>query len=180
MAGEVRPSVRRALRRLIGHRKLAKRGLGSVRRSLVMKATFFYAALAAAVTLLGSAILRSQSAALATPGFHHLHLGSTNPEAAIAFYTKAFPATSKATWGGMPALRSPNNVLVLFTRIDQPAATQPQTAMWHFGWHVINERATLARMRADGITILPLYTNHERGTVSSSTDTHPGTGGVLG
>ena len=145
-----------------------------------MKATLFYAALAAVVTLLGSATPRSQSAALATPGFHHLHLGSTNPEAAIAFYTKAFPATSKATWGGMLALRSPNNVLVLFTRIDQPAATQPQTAMWHFGWHVINERAALARMRADGITVLPLYTNDEGGTVSISTDTFPGTGGVLG
>jgi len=145
-----------------------------------MRATFFHAGLAAAVTLLASASPRGQSPALATPGFHHLHLGSTNPEAAIAFYTKAFPATSTATWGGMPALRSPNNVLVLFTRIDQPAATQPQTAMWHFGWHVINERAALARMRANGVTVLPLYTNDEGGTVSISTDTFPGTGGVLG
>jgi catechol 2,3-dioxygenase-like lactoylglutathione lyase family enzyme len=145
-----------------------------------MRATFFHAGLAAAVILLASGSPRSQSLRLATPGFHHLHLGSTNPEAAIAFYTKAFPSTSAATWGGMPALRSPNNVLVLFTRIDQPAATQPQTAMWHFGWHVINERAALARMRANGVTVLPLYTNDEGGTVSISTDTFPGTGGVLG
>ena len=48
----------------------------------------------------------------AAPGFHHLHLNSMNPDAAIAFYTRAFPTTSKATWSGLPALKSPNNVLV--------------------------------------------------------------------
>ena len=37
----------------------------------------------------------AQGESLAAPGFHHLHLNSTSPEAAIAFYTKAFPATSK-------------------------------------------------------------------------------------
>lgn len=145
-----------------------------------MKAVPFFAALAATIVVLGSASPHSQSAALATPGFHHLHLVSMNPEVTIAFYTKAFPSTSKTTWGGLPALRSPNNVLVLFTKVDQPPATQPQTAMWHFGWHVTNERAALARMRTDGITVLPLYTSDEAGTVAISTDTFPGTGGVLG
>ena len=71
-------------------------------------------------------------------------------------------------------------MLVLFAKVDQPAATQPQTAMWHFGWHVTNERAALSRMRADGITVLPLYTSEDGGTVSISSDTFPGTGGVLG
>jgi len=42
---------------------------------------------------------------LATPGFHHLHLNSMNPELAIAFYSKAFPTTSKVMWGGQPALK---------------------------------------------------------------------------
>jgi len=145
-----------------------------------MRATSFYAALAALVTVLASANPKGEIPATAVPGFHHLHLGSTNPEAAIGFYTKAFPSTSATTWGGIPALRSPNNVLVLFTKADQPAATQPQTAMWHFGWHVVNERAALARIRANGVTVLPLYTNDEGGTVSISSDTFPGTGGVLG
>jgi catechol 2,3-dioxygenase-like lactoylglutathione lyase family enzyme len=122
----------------------------------------------------------AQTTPLATPGFHHLHLLSTNPAAAIAFYTKTFPSTSKVTWGGMPALKSPNNVLLLFTKVDQPAATLPQTAMWHFGWHVLNERTALARMRDDGVTLLPLYTDDEGGTVAISSDTFPGTGGVLG
>jgi catechol 2,3-dioxygenase-like lactoylglutathione lyase family enzyme len=125
-------------------------------------------------------VVSAQPDALPAPGFHHLHLNSMNPDAAVAFYAKEFPSTSKATWGGMPALQSPNNVLVLFTKVDQPPATQPQTAVWHFGWHVTNERATMARLRADGVTLLPLYTSEEGGTVNINSDTWPGTGGVLG
>src|ERR1700730_12097272 len=116
------------------------------------------AALLAAVAL--------QPVALPAPAFHHLHLRSTNPDAAIAFYTKAFPSTSRSTWGGMPALTSPNHLLLLFTTVDQPPATQPQTAVWHFGWHVTNERQTMARLRAEGVTLLPLYTSGQGGTAT--------------
>jgi len=136
--------------------------------------------LAAAVAAVFAPLHAQPGAALPAPGFHHLHLNSMNPEAAIAFYAKEFPTTSKATWGGMPALKSPNNVMVLFTKVEQPPATQPQTAVWHFGWHVQNERATMARLRADGVTLLPLYTTEEGGTVSINSDTWPGSGGVLG
>jgi catechol 2,3-dioxygenase-like lactoylglutathione lyase family enzyme len=52
--------------------------------------------------------------------------------------------------------------------------------VWHFGWHVTNERSTMARLRADGVTLLPLYTTDEGGTVNINSDTWPGTGGVLG
>jgi catechol 2,3-dioxygenase-like lactoylglutathione lyase family enzyme len=141
-----------------------------------MKAFVLAAAMAA-----GLASLAAQPAALPTPGFHHLHLNSTNPETAAAWYAKEFPSTAKTTWGGMTALKSPNNVLVLFTKVEQPPATQPQTAFWHFGWHVTSERQTMARLRADGVTLLPLYTGDpDRPTVNINSDTFPGTGGVLG
>jgi len=136
--------------------------------------------LIAAALAAGAASLVAQPSALPAPGFHHLHLNSTNPETAAAWYAKEFPSTSKTTWGGMTALKSPNNVLVLFAKVDQPPATQPQTAFWHFGWHVTNERQTMARLRADGVTLLPLYTSEEGGTVNINSDTYPGTGGVLG
>ena len=122
----------------------------------------------------------AQSDALPAPGFHHLHLNSMNPETAAAWYAKEFPSTSKTTWGGFTALKSPNNVLVLFSKVDQPPATQPATAFWHFGWHVTNERQTMARLRADGVTLLPLYTGEGSDTVNINSDTYPGTGGVLG
>lgn len=122
----------------------------------------------------------SAQEALPSPSFHHLHLNSVDPEAAIAFYVKAFPSTSRTTFGGQPALASPNDVLVLFTKVGTPPATQPQTAFWHFGWHVTDVRQTLNRFLAQAITLLPLYTGEGTRTVFISSDTYPGAGGVLG
>jgi catechol 2,3-dioxygenase-like lactoylglutathione lyase family enzyme len=119
-------------------------------------------------------------APLPTPGFHHLHLNSVNPDAAIDFYMKAFPTTSRTTFAGQPALSSPNSVLVLFDKATAPPATQPQTAFWHFGWHVTNVRSALDRFLAMNITLVPLYTGEGAGTVFISSDTYPGSGGVLG
>jgi catechol 2,3-dioxygenase-like lactoylglutathione lyase family enzyme len=118
---------------------------------------------------------------LPAPGFHHLHLNSVDPDAAVEFYTRLFPTTTKARWGGMPALASPNNVLVLFTTVATAPATSPQTAIWHFGWHVTDTRQSLDAFKAQmGVTLLPLYTGDGGGSVFISSDTWPGTGGVLG
>ena len=127
------------------------------------------------------AFLLAQTEPLGTPVFHHLHLNSTNPDAAIAFYTRQFPVTSKTTFGGAPALQSPNNVLVLFTKVNTPPALQPQTAVWHFGWHVTDVRQRMETYKKTSeVKLLPLYTTDEGGSVLVSSDTWPGTGGVLG
>ena len=60
---------------------------------------------------------------LPAPGFHHLHLNSVDPDAAVDFYTRRFPTTAKTSWGGLPALASPNDVLVLFTKVAAAPAT---------------------------------------------------------
>ena len=118
---------------------------------------------------------------LPAPGFHHLHLNSVDPRAAIGFYTRHFPSTSKTSWGGLPALASPNNVLVLFTRVAAPPPTSPQTAIWHFGWHVTDSRKSLETYRSrPDVTLLPLYTGDDGRSVFISSDTWPGTGGVPG
>jgi catechol 2,3-dioxygenase-like lactoylglutathione lyase family enzyme len=149
-----------------------------------MKTRAFLLAAATAVGFGWSAqsTVRGQGApALEAPGFHHLHLNSTNPEKAIDWYVRAFPVNQKITWAGQPALKAPNNVLILFTKVEQPPATQPQTAVWHFGWHVQHERETMARLRDLGVTLLPLYTGDpDRPTVNINSDTYPGTGGLLG
>jgi catechol 2,3-dioxygenase-like lactoylglutathione lyase family enzyme len=118
---------------------------------------------------------------LPAPGFHHLHLNSVDPDAAVDFYTRRFSTTAKTSWGGLPALASPNDVLILFTKVAAPPATSPQTAIWHFGWHVPDSRQTLESYagRPD-VTLLPLYTTDEGGSVFISSDTWPGTGGVPG
>jgi catechol 2,3-dioxygenase-like lactoylglutathione lyase family enzyme len=118
---------------------------------------------------------------LETPRFHHLHLNSPDPERAIAFYTRQFASTAKGEWGGFPALRSPNDVLILFTRVERPAPSQPQSAIWHFGWHVPDARQSLATYRSrPEVELLPLYTSEEGASVLISSDTWPGVGGVLG
>src|ERR1700730_4818254 len=128
--------------------------------------------------------VRSQSqdpnSQLPTPGFHHLHLTSPDPDAAIDFYTKQFPSTSKSTWGGFPALKT-GKVYVLFTKVNAPAPTEPQTAIWHFGWHVSDVRENLKMdQQRNEVKVLPLNASGEGGAVFVSSDALPGTGGVLG
>jgi catechol 2,3-dioxygenase-like lactoylglutathione lyase family enzyme len=118
---------------------------------------------------------------LPTPGFHHLHLNSVDPDAAIGFYTRQFASTRAGTWGGMKALHSPNDVMILFDKVDRPPPSQPQSAIWHFGWHVTDAQATVGAWRElGGIAKRPLYTTDEGGTVLISSDTWPSIGNTLG
>ena len=111
---------------------------------------------------------------LPTPAFHHLHLNSTDPEAAIAFYTRQFPSTRAGTWAGLPALRSPNAVMILFTKVDAPPPLSPQSAIWHFGWHVPDVRGNIETYKArPEVTPLPLYTTDEGGSVLINSDSWP-------
>lgn len=120
----------------------------------------------------------AQAEPLATPEFHHLHLNSVNPEAAIDFYTRHFPSTRRTSFAGQPALWSPTDALILFERVGTPPPSQPQSAFWHFGWHVTDVQASVQNFLIDGVTLLPLYTEREGGTVFTSGDTWPSSGGV--
>lgn len=117
----------------------------------------------------------------AAPRFHHLHLNSADPERAIGFYTRLFPSTARTRWGGFPALHAANDVLVLLRPVERPPPTRPPSAIWHFGWHVTDSRATAAAFAArPEVEMLPLYTGDGDGAVRISSDTWPGAGGVLG
>jgi catechol 2,3-dioxygenase-like lactoylglutathione lyase family enzyme len=118
---------------------------------------------------------------LTPPTFHHLHLNSMDPDAAIEFYTRQFASTSRGSWEGIPALQSPNHVLLLFDKADSASRIEPQTAIWHFGWHVTDARRCLETYHSrPEVKLLPLYTTDEGGEVFISSDTWPNTGGVLG
>jgi hypothetical protein len=118
---------------------------------------------------------------LPTPGFHHLHLNSVDPDAAIAFYVGQFPTTRKGSWARHPALFSPNNVMILFDKVDAPPPGAPQSAIWHFGWHVTDSQATVQRFKErPDVAMRPLYTTDEGGSVLISSDTWPSIGNTLG
>jgi catechol 2,3-dioxygenase-like lactoylglutathione lyase family enzyme len=101
---------------------------------------------------------------LATPGFHHIMLNVVDPERAIGWYTRQFACTSKGEWAGYPALFSDNDVKVLFNKVDKPAPQLPQSAIWHFGWHVPDTQKTIAEFKArPEVKLLPLYTEETSG-----------------
>src|SRR4051794_40596154 len=87
---------------------------------------------------------RLRDTMLPAPGFHHLHLNSVDPDTAIDYYVRLFPRSTKTSWGGLPALAAPNDVLVLFTKVATAPPTSPDNAIWHFGWHVTDTHASLA------------------------------------
>jgi hypothetical protein len=80
--------------------------------------------------------------------FHHLHLNSVDPDAAIGFYTRQFPNTAAGRWAGHKALLSPHNIMILFNRVELPPPVSPPSAIWHFGWHVTDVRGNIATYKA--------------------------------
>jgi catechol 2,3-dioxygenase-like lactoylglutathione lyase family enzyme len=114
------------------------------------------------------------------PHFHHLALNSADPDAAIAFYLKEFPSTARTDWEGMPALMSPNHVLIVFQKVAAPPPADPDvTAYWHFGWMVADSRAALEVFRAQDL-LVPFYTDDQGDYVGISSDTYPYPPGVPG
>ena len=83
----------------------------------------------------------------------------------------------KSSFAGLPALKT-GNVYVLFAKVNTPPATQPQTALWHFGWYVldVHKNFELYKQRPE-VRLLPLYTSDEGGVVFVSSDALPGIGG---
>jgi hypothetical protein len=123
-----------------------------------------------------------EATVLPTPTFHHLHLNSLDPRAAIDFYAAQFASTSRTTWNAEPALDCGDGTLLLFSKVAAPPPADPQrTALWHFGWHVPDSRASLERYRhRREVKIQPLYTSEAGDHVDISSDTWPGKAGVLG
>lgn len=117
---------------------------------------------------------------LTPPRFHHIHLRASDPSHAVDFYTHLFASATAGEWGGLPAVVSPNNVMILFEQ-DDDIRTGPQSALWHFGWQVTDSRATTADFlsRDEGLS-RPLYTGIDDATVPISSDTWFKTGETLG
>ena len=83
--------------------------------------------------------------ALAAPVFHHLHLNSTDPNAAVAAYLALWPgSTQRASVAGFDAVKN-GAVYLLFTKVPAAAPREPQSAYWHQVWLTPNVRDLVAR-----------------------------------
>lgn len=93
---------------------------------------------------------RTQEKPPAPPLFHHLHLNSTAPEAAIQFYTRTFDVTKRTQLAGWEAVQS-ENIFLLFDKVNKAPAIAPDSAIWHFGWGSTVMEADYERHKANGI-----------------------------
>jgi catechol 2,3-dioxygenase-like lactoylglutathione lyase family enzyme/predicted enzyme related to lactoylglutathione lyase len=81
--------------------------------------------------------------------FHHLHLNSTDPAAAINFYTSKFDC-EKARFAGLMDGVWAQKSWILFTKVSEPPAWELTSAIWHFGWGAEDMRATYQKQLDSG------------------------------
>ena len=72
--------------------------------------------------------------------FHHVHLNSTDPAAAIEFYTHHFDC-EKASYRGQDAVWAQKSWL-LFNKVSSAAPFEVVSAIWHIGWGAEDMPAT--------------------------------------
>lgn len=115
--------------------------------------------------------------------FHHLHLNSTDPGAAIDFYARAFTTVTRTAWHGIDGLTTtsrlstrPGNIRVLFDKADQVAmpGRQSQSAVAHFGWNVPAARSYLEKFRGLQLSLVAMHVDPEGTSVEISSDALPG------
>jgi catechol 2,3-dioxygenase-like lactoylglutathione lyase family enzyme len=93
-----------------------------------------------------------QPSAATTPvyRFHHVHLNSVNPEAAIDFYATHFNATRDRFEGKAPAVKAQGKWL-LFNKVNQPPAWPIVSSLYHIGWGAPDMQATYKRLVDRGV-----------------------------
>jgi catechol 2,3-dioxygenase-like lactoylglutathione lyase family enzyme len=81
--------------------------------------------------------------------FHHVHLNSTNPETAIAFYTSKFKAR-KESFAGLGDAVWTGDSWLLFTKVDSPPPSELLSGIWHIGWGAEDMQSTYQQQLAKG------------------------------
>ena len=98
-----------------------------------------------------SAAIRAQQAITTANVFHHVHLNSTDPAAACAFYTRSFEVTKQTTLVGWDAVQS-EDVYLLFNKVNAAPTAALTSPLWHFGWGSTNVETDYQTHLANGVT----------------------------
>src|SRR6266849_992884 len=89
------------------------------------------------------------SAQMPPAHFHHIHLNTTEPAAAIDFYTSKFDcekAKFAGEWDGVWAQKA----WVLFKKVAAPPPAEISSTIWHFGWGAEDMQATYQKQLNSG------------------------------
>jgi catechol 2,3-dioxygenase-like lactoylglutathione lyase family enzyme len=99
------------------------------------------------------------------PQLHHVGLNSVDPDRAIDWYMRVWPAARRTQIAGQPAVEA--DIFLLFNKVERAPQgawrddlhrSEPQSAFWHIGAFT-NTTDLADRLRGPGITHLPLYTS---------------------
>ena len=97
-------------------------------------------------------------------GFHHLHLNSMDPAAAIAWYLKTFPVTSAVTVAGIDGIAT-EKIYLLFDKVAKPPIAALDSPIWHFGWGSPDMPGDFAMHQKNGVTFRTPLSTLPQGTV---------------
>jgi predicted enzyme related to lactoylglutathione lyase len=102
-------------------------------------------------TFLSSLLLLPAAAHAEQPAahFHHVHLNSTDPAAAIDFYAEKFKARKEKFIGLTDAVWTGDSWL-LFTKVASPPPSELISGIWHIGWGAENMQSTYAKQVDSG------------------------------
>jgi len=81
--------------------------------------------------------------------FHHVHLNSTDPAAAIDFYTSKFDS-EKAKFAGLLDAVWAQKSWLLFTKVTAPPKSEITSTIWHIGWGAEDMKATYQKQLDSG------------------------------
>ncbi|HMV47514.1 MAG TPA: VOC family protein, partial [Blastocatellia bacterium] len=81
--------------------------------------------------------------------FHHLHLNTLDPKAAIEFYTSRFDS-EKARFAGLLDAVWAQKSWILFSKVSTPPVSDLTSSIWHFGWGAENMKAEYERQQKLG------------------------------
>jgi catechol 2,3-dioxygenase-like lactoylglutathione lyase family enzyme len=97
------------------------------------------------------------SSSAAQTHFHHVHLNSTDPRAAIEFYTTHLSG-AKAVFDGADAVWTQASWL-LFNNVKQPPPSDVVSPLFHIGWGAEDMKAEFERQIKLGTTFQTVLTD---------------------
>jgi catechol 2,3-dioxygenase-like lactoylglutathione lyase family enzyme len=105
---------------------------------------------ALSIALCASATAETPPAPAMPPArFHHVHLNSVDPAAAIEFYAAHFKGRKERFAGLTDALWTGDSWL-LFTKVAAPPPSELLSGVWHIGWGAEDMPATYGKQLAAG------------------------------
>jgi predicted enzyme related to lactoylglutathione lyase len=106
---------------------------------------------------------RSQDPAVQAQ-FHHVHLNSVDPGAAMSFYTRTFDVTKATKLAGTDVIQS-ENMFLMFNHVATAPAVTPDSAIWHFGWGSTDMETDYKKHLAAGVSFQTPITRLGSGTL---------------